>query len=186
MPHALRALLLVPLLAVAADQTRAALFCAPGAQSCLEAAGRGSLGAAGIALLCLYAAAVAVLVARLARQPWTAAARPGRTVRLWLIGSAGVAALAVAQAVVAGSLADPAALGGGWVELLGLCAASGGVIALALRAAPAAAALVRDLRPAAPRPALLDALACAFSAPAFVPARAPRSPATAGRAPPAR
>jgi len=186
MPYALRAVLLVPLLAVAADQTRATLFCPPGAESCLEAAGRGSLGAAGIALLALYAIALALLVARLARRPWAATARPAGTARLWLIGSAGVAALAGAQALVAGSLADPAALGGGWLELLGLCAASGGVIALALRAAPAAATLVRDLRPAAPRPALLRALVRAFPPPALVAARPARTPATAGRAPPAR
>jgi hypothetical protein len=185
MPHAVRAALLVPLLAVAADQTRATVFCAPGAESCLEAAGRGWLGPAGIVLLAIYALGLALWVARQARRP-AAAGRVAPVARLWLIGSAGVASLCGAQALLAGSLTDPAVLGGGWAELLGLCAASGGVIALALRAAPAAAALVRDLRPAALRPVVLHALARAFPAPAFVPARAPRTPATAGRAPPTR
>src|SRR5687767_11294727 len=127
MPHALRAVLLVPLLAVAADQTRAALFCAPGAESCLEAAGRGWMGAAGLVMLAVYALGLALLVARMARQPAASSPRAS-TARLWLIGSAGVAALCGAQALVAGSLAEPAALGGGWLELLALCAASGGVI----------------------------------------------------------
>lgn len=185
-PHWLRAVLLVPLLAVAADQTRAALFCAPGAESCLEAAGRGWLGPAGVALLAVYALVLAVVVARLARQPASAPSRPASTARLWLIGSAGVAALCGVQALAAGALTEPAVLGGGWPELIALCAASGGIVALALRAAPVAAALVRELRPAAPRPPLAAALAAAFPALPVRAAGPARMPATAGRAPPLR
>ena len=40
----LRALLLVPLMAVGIDQVRALALCGPDAQSCLEAAGRGWVG----------------------------------------------------------------------------------------------------------------------------------------------
>ena len=50
-PLTLRALVLVPLLAVLVDSARATLACGPQAQTCLEAAGRGWLGAAGLALL---------------------------------------------------------------------------------------------------------------------------------------
>ena len=50
-PLTLRALVLVPLLAVLVDAMRATLACGPQAETCLEAAGRGWLGAAGLALL---------------------------------------------------------------------------------------------------------------------------------------
>ena len=40
-PLTIRALVLLPLLAVLTDQTRAAVLCEPGAESCLEAAGQG-------------------------------------------------------------------------------------------------------------------------------------------------
>ena len=69
----LRALLLVPLLAVGVDLARATLACGPRAESCLEAAGRGWLGPAGVVLILLYAAALSVGIARLARGM---AARP--------------------------------------------------------------------------------------------------------------
>ena len=65
-PIALRALALVPLLALGVDHARAAIACGPGAESCLEAAGHGWIGAAGVVLLVLYAAAVALAVGRLA------------------------------------------------------------------------------------------------------------------------
>lgn len=183
-PQTVRALVLVPLLAVAVDMTRAALACGPRAETCLEAAGRGWLGAAGVALLAVYSLGLALGVGRLARGG-AAVAGPVSMARLWLAGSAGVAAACGGQALLASATGDAAALGGGWAELAALCVASGGVIALALRAAPTAAALVRDLRPGAPllRPAL--ALAPAFPSLPVRPASAPRSPATAGRAPPA-
>ena len=67
-PLTLRALVLVPLLAVLVDQARATLACGPRRETCLEAAGRGWLGAAGIALLGVYAVVLALAVARLARR----------------------------------------------------------------------------------------------------------------------
>ena len=45
-PLTVRALVLVPLLAVLVDGMRATLACGPQAETCLEAAGRGWLGAA--------------------------------------------------------------------------------------------------------------------------------------------
>jgi len=183
-PLTLRALLLVPLLAVAVDQARATLVCGTRAETCLEAAGRGWLGAAGIVMLAVYAAGLALWVGHAARG----GAAPGRHVsfaRLWLTGAAGVAAVCGGQALLAGAIGDPAALGGGWLELLALCAAAGVLVALALRTAPAAAAFVRELRPAAPRLRLALTPALSFPALPVRPASAPRSPATAGRAPPA-
>jgi len=164
-PLTLRALVLVPLLAVGVDHARASLACAPGAESCLEASGHGWLGVAGVALLLLYAAALAVGVGRLA------AGRAPGIVRLWLLATAGVAGVCGGQALLAAALGDGAALGGGWPELAALCAVAGGVVALALRVAPAAAALVRSLRPPAPRPRLIGPAAFATTAPR---ARRPR------------
>jgi len=183
-PPTSRALVLVPLLAVAVDQARTTLACGPRAETCLEAAGRGWLGAAGVALLVLYSLGLALGVGYLARGG-TAPAGPVSTLRLWLVGSLGVAAVCGGQALVAGATGDPAALGGGWAELAALCAAAGGVVALALRAAPAAAALARDLRPAAPRLRLAPALAPSFPSLPVRRASPARTPATAGRAPPA-
>jgi hypothetical protein len=190
-PLTLRALLLVPLLAVLVDQTRATLICGDRAESCLEAAGQGWLGAAGIALLVVYALAGALCVARLARHwaPQGAAAKsaaegPASTLRLWAVGTGGVAAVCGGQALLAGALGTGAALGGGWALLLVLCVIAGGLIALALRAAPAAAALLRSLQPRAPRPRAATLLS--FAAPA-APARRPTallSLAAAGRGPP--
>jgi hypothetical protein len=183
-PPTVRALVLVPLLAVLVDAARATLACGPRAESCLEAAGRGWLGAAGIALLAGYSVALALGVARIARGA-AVHDRPPPLARLWLTGSLGVAAAVAGQVLLAGVTGDPAALGGGWLELAGFCAAAGGVIAFALRIAPAAAALVRDLRPSAPRPSFGLAVEPALPLPAFRAAAAPRTPATAERAPPA-
>jgi len=149
-PLTLRALVLMPLFAIGVDHARASFACAPGSESCLEAAGHGWLGVAGVVLLVLYAAGLAVAVGR------AAAGRSPGFLRLWLLGSAGVAAVCGGQALLAGALGDGAALGGGWPQLLAFCALAGAALALALRAAPAAAALVRSLRPSAPRPQLVS------------------------------
>jgi hypothetical protein len=160
----LRALVLVPLLAVGVDLARATVACGPQAQSCLEAAGRGWLGAAGPVLLVVYAVALALAVAGLAHGR-TVGRAPG-FLRSWAVGSAGVAAVCGGQALLAGALGDPAALGGGWAEMAAFCAAAGALLALALRVAPAAEELVRSLRPAAPRPALSATTARRIGAPA--------------------
>jgi hypothetical protein len=166
----LRVLALVPLLAVAVDQARAVVWCGPDAQSCLEAAGRGWIGAWGVALVVLYSLALAFLVVRGARS----GPRPS-FLRLWAIGSAGVAAACGGQALIATALGGHE-LGGGWLALLVLCAAAGALLALVLRAAP-------EL-PAAPR--LAAALRPHFLPPAGPDLRAgqtaPRRPR--GRAPP--
>ena len=59
-PLTLRALVLVPLMAVLVDAMRATLACGPQAETCLEAAGRGWLGAAGLALLGAYSVVLAL------------------------------------------------------------------------------------------------------------------------------
>ena len=174
LPLTLRALMLVPLLAALADQARATLACAPGSQSCLETAGQGSLGAAGVAVLVLYALVLAFGVGRLLL-------RDQRLLPRWLIGAAGVAAVCAGQAFLAGTIGDPGALGGGWFELLAMCAAAGGVIALALRLAPA---VVGSLRPSAPRLRPIAILAVAAPAPVARRVLAPLATAAAGRAPP--
>ena len=182
-PTTLRALVLVPLLAVVVDMARATLACGPHAETCLEAAGRGYLGTTGVVLILVYALGLGLWVARLARGRGDT---PGSesVLRLWLVGSAGVAAVCGGQALLASATGQAAALGGGWPELLAFCLAAGAVIALALRAAPAAAAWVADLRPAAPRPRLAPAPVQSFPALAVLPPISPRTPATAGRAPP--
>jgi hypothetical protein len=182
-PLTFRALLLVPLLAVAVDQARATLVCGPRAESCLAAAGQSWLGGAGIALLVIYSIAGALGVARLARRPFRSA-QPVSLARLWLVGSTGVAAVCGGQALLARALGSGAALGGGWVLLLALCVVAGGLIALALRAGPAAAQLLWGLRPGAPQP---RAIAHVSSSAPAVPMRRPTallSLAAAGRAPP--
>jgi hypothetical protein len=135
----LRALALVPLLAVGVDQARAVVWCGPEAQSCLEAAGRGWIGAWGIALVAVYSLALALLVVRGARL-----APRASFLRLWAIGTAGVAAACGGHALIASALGG-APLGGGWLALLVLCVVAGALLALVLRVAP-------EL-PAAPRPA---------------------------------
>jgi hypothetical protein len=181
MPLTMRALLLVPLLAVVVDQVRATLACAPGAASCLEAAGQG-LGAAGVAVLVAYAVGLALGVARLARGTTVSERVPFW--RLWLVGSLGVAAVCGGQALLAGAVAEPGALGGGWAELLALCVAAGAVIAVALRVAPAALAFVLALRPGAPRPRAATSVARRPSTARPRRTRAPLALAAAGRAPP--
>ncbi len=163
-PLTLRALILVPLLAALADQARTAV-CPPGAETCL-AAGSGP----GTAFMVVYALVVALLIARLAKG--------GSAARVWLLGSLGTAAVIGGQALLAG---DVAALGGGWAEMAAFCALAGGVLAFALRAVPA---LARRFRPPAPRPRATGVLALAFPALPAGFAGAPRTPATAGRAPP--
>jgi len=182
-PLTLRALVLVPLLAVLVDAMRATLACGPRAETCLEAAGRGWLGAAGLALLGVYSVAMALVVARVAGGA-AVRDRPLPLLRLWLTGSLGVAAVVGGQALLAGVTGDAAALGGGWLELAAFCVAAGGVIALTLRIAPAAAALIRGLRPAAPRLPLAHTPEPTLRLLTVHTAAAPRTPATAERAPP--
>src|SRR3954464_15783826 len=80
LPLMLRALVLVPLLAAGLDQARVSLVCGPDAQSCLDGAGHGRLGVAGVLLLVGYALGVAALIGRLAR---------GRS-GLWILATAGL------------------------------------------------------------------------------------------------
>ena len=119
----LRALVLVPLLAVGLDQARVSFICPPGAQSCLDAASSGNLGTVGVALMLIYMLGVAALVGRLAR---------GRS-SLWLIATAGLWAALGGQAVIADALDTGALIGGGWLSILSLGAAAGALLALALR-----------------------------------------------------
>jgi hypothetical protein len=177
-PLTLRALVLLPLFALGVDHARASIACGPEAESCLQATGHGWLGVAGVALLLLYAAGLAAMVGRLAAR------RAPGALGLWLLGTAGVAAVCGGQALLAGALGHGAALGGGWLELLAFCAVAGAVLAVALRVAPAAIALARSLRPAAPRPRLLAAASMRIAAP---PSRAPRlllAPSAPSRGPP--
>ncbi len=177
-PLTLRALMLLPLFALGVDHARATIACGPGGESCLQATGHGWLGVAGVVLLVLSAAGLAATIGRLAAR------RAPGFLRLWLLGTAGVAAMCGGQALLAGALGHGAALGGGWIELLAFCAVAGALLALALRVAPAAVALVRSLRPAAPRPRLLAASSLRIAAP---PSRAPRlllAPSAPSRGPP--
>jgi hypothetical protein len=178
-PLTLRALVLVPLFALGVDHARASFACGPRAESCVQAAGHGWLGVAGLVLLVLYAAGLAVTVGRMA------AGRSPGFLRLWLLGTAGVAGVCGGQVLLAGALGHGAALGGGWAELLAFCVVAGAVLALALRVAPAAAALVRSLRPMAPRPQLVSVASWGIPAP---PSRRPRlllALAAPSRGPPA-
>jgi hypothetical protein len=177
-PLTLRALMLVPLLALGVDHARAALACGPGAESCLEASGHGWLGVTGVGLLLVYAAILAVGMARV-----VAGRAPG-FLRMWGIGTAGVAAVCAGQALLAAALGDGAALGGGWLELAAFCTVAGAALAFTLRVAPAAAALVRSLRPAAPRPPLSPAPARTLLALPAVPPRLRLALAAPGRGPP--
>ena len=147
----LRALVLLPLLAVGADQTRAALLCGPRAQSCLEAASSG-WSTAGVLALVLYGVGLALLVARLA------GAAPGFG-RLWALATGAIWLSCGAQAALATGVGAGSMLGGGWLGLLALGVLAGAVLALALRVAPAARSLVRSLRAGAPRLQQLAAIA---------------------------
>jgi hypothetical protein len=141
LPLMLRALVLVPLLAAGIDEARVSLVCAPGTQSCLETAGDGRFGIAGMLVLVGYALAVGALVARLARGR-------GAPPLLWIVATAGLWAACGGQALLASVIGSGADLGGGWAPLLAFGAAAGALLALALRALPA---LIRSLRPVAPR-----------------------------------
>ena len=173
-PLTLRALVLLPLLAVLTDQTRAAVLCGPRGESCLEAAGQGWYAGAGMIALLVYAAGLALVVARLAGSS------PGLG-RLWAIATGAVWASCAAQAGVASLLGAGSALGGGWLGLLALGVVAGAVLALALRVAPR---LVRALRPSAPR---LHSFAAVASRPlqrSWMGTSAARLRLTRGRAPP--
>jgi hypothetical protein len=189
LPLTLRALVLVPLLAVGADLARATLACGPRAESCLEAAGRGWLGPVGVVLVLLYAFALALGVARLAQGGGRSEAVDGTAspslLRSWLVATLGVGAACAGQALIAGGLGDPATLGGGWTVLAASCVAAGAIVALALRTAPAVASTVRELRPAAPRPhfAAVPVLRPRPAAP-LRRSLAPLARHAAGRAPP--
>ena len=173
-PLTLRALVLLPLLAVLTDQTRAAVLCGPRAESCLEAAGQGWYAGAGMIALAVYGLGLALLVARLAGSAPGSRAPVGARHRrdLGLVRRAG----ALASLLGAGS-----ALGGGWLGLLALGVVAGAVLALALRVAPT---LVRALRPSAPR---LHSFAAVASRPlerSWMGTSAARLRLTRGRAPP--
>src|SRR5688572_6570736 len=103
LPLTLRALVLVPLLAVGVDFARATLACGPRAESCLEAAGQGWLGTAGSVLLVLYAAGLALAVGGLFSGRRIGGGAPSFA-RSWLVGTAGVAAVCGGQALIAGAL----------------------------------------------------------------------------------
>jgi len=173
----LRALMLVPLLAVGVDQTRAVVLCGSNAQGCLEAAGRGWIGLWGVALIALYSLVLALLVARAAHRP---AAPRSSFARLWAVGTAGVSAACTGQALLAAALGG-SSLGGGWLGLLGLCVVAGALLALALRVAPALRGALHAAapRPTAATPALWLSASPLFAAAGGTPVRRPR-----GRAPP--
>ena len=172
----LRALVLLPLLAVGADQTRAALLCGPRAQSCLEAASSG-WSTAGVLALVLYGLGLALLVARLA------GAAPGFG-RLWALATGAIWLSCGAQAALATGVGAGSLLGGGWLGLLALGVLAGAVLALALRVAPAARALVHSLRAGAPRLQYLAAIASRPLQRSPLGASAARLRLMRGRAPP--
>jgi hypothetical protein len=173
----LRALLFVPLFAAGVDQARAVVLCGSDAQGCLEAAGRGWIGLWGVALIALYSVALAWGVARAAEATRSPVPRASFA-RLWLVGTAGIAATCAGQALLAAALGG-APLGGGWLGLLALCVLAGALLALALRVAPALRGALH-----APRPR--QALRPLWLAPAPLGAAAGRTPARRprGRAPP--
>jgi len=142
-----------------------------------EAASEGSLGVGGVALLVVLGVLVAVGVARLA-------ARGAGFLRLWLVGAVAIAAICGGQALLAGAMADPALLGGGWTELALFCVAAGGLVAATLRLAPEAAALVREWQPSAPRIALIPVMADGRPATPAVRRRLFDALSAQGRAPP--
>jgi hypothetical protein len=172
----LRALVLLPLLAVGADQTRAALLCGQRAESCLQAASSG-WSTAGVVALLLYAVGMALLVARIAG----AAPSFGR---LWALGTGAVWLSCGAQAALAAGVGAGSALGGGWLGLLALGVLAGAVLAFALRVGPAARALVRSLRTPALRLQLLAAIVSRPLQRSPMGASAARLRLTRGRAPP--
>jgi hypothetical protein len=173
-PLNFRALVLLPLLAVLTDQTRAAVFCAPGSESCLEAAGQGWYAGVGMIALAVYGIGLALLVARLAGEA------PSFR-RLWALASGAIWASCGAQALVASLLGAGSALGGGWLGLLALGVIAGAVLALALRVAPR---LVKALRPSAPRLTSFSAVASRPLERSWMGTSAARLRLLRGRAPP--
>ena len=169
-PLMVRALVLVPLLAAGLDQARVSLVCEPGAaQSCLQAAGSGRFGLAGTLLLVGYVLCVAGLVGRLAR---------GRS-GLWMVAVAGLWAACGGQALLADVLGGSALLGGGWLPLLAFAAATGALLALALRSAR------KLLKVSAPRLVSTLEFTLRSATPAATPPRLRLTGLTRGRAPPA-
>src|SRR3954452_7341932 len=116
LPLTLRALVLVPLLAVGIDQMRVSFVCGPDVRSCLETAGNGRFGLAPMLILVVYTAAIAALVARVARRRRAPAL-------LWIVATAGVYAVCGGQAILAELFGGGAMLGGGWLPLRGRRAA---------------------------------------------------------------
>ena len=167
-PLTFRALVLLPLLAVLTDQTRAAVMCGPRAESCLEAAGQGWYAAAGLLAFALYGAGAA------ARRRPAAGSAPGFR-RLWAVGTGAVWASCAAQA--GGASPGAALIGGGWL----------GASARRDSQAPCRAALGPrpadpGRRPSAPRRSPFRSPACRSTL-----SRGQRRPAAPprGRAPPA-
>ena len=76
LPLSRRALLLVPLLAAAADQARATLVCGGSGQTCFETAGSGSLGAVGLIVLIAYALGLAAIALVRSLRPSAPRLRP--------------------------------------------------------------------------------------------------------------
>jgi hypothetical protein len=173
-PLTFRAIVLLPLLAVLTDQTRAAVMCGPRAESCLEAAGQGWYAAAGLLAFALYGAGLAMAVARVAGSA------PGFG-RLWALSTGAIWASCGAQALVASLLGAGSALGGGWLGLLALGVVAGAALALALRVAPK---LVKALRPSAPRLTSFTAVASRPLERSWMGTSAARLRLLRGRAPP--
>ncbi|WP_028066092.1 hypothetical protein [Solirubrobacter soli] len=140
LPLTLRALVLIPLLAVGIDQMRVSFVCGPDVRSCLETAGNGRFGLAAVAILAIYTSAIAALVARVAQRRRAPA-------YLWAVATAGVYAVCGGQAILAELFGGGALLGGGWLQLAAFGVAAGAVIALALHAVPAARELIHKLAP---------------------------------------
>src|SRR4051812_26814303 len=124
-----RALVLVPLLAVGVDQLRVSFVCGPDVRSCLETAGNGRFGLVAVLILAVYASAIAALVARVAQRRRAPAL-------LWLVATAGVYAVCGGQALLADLLGRGALLRGGWLQLAAFGTAAGGGVGPALPPPP--------------------------------------------------
>src|SRR4051794_13661574 len=148
LPLTLRALVLVPLLAVGIDQARVSFVCGPDVRSCLETAGEGRFGLAAMLILAVYTAAIAALVGRVAQRRRAPAL-------LWLVATAGVYAVCGGQARLAGLSGGGALPGGGGLPLAASGAAAGALLTPAPKAAPAARELLHRLAPRLPRAAAI-------------------------------
>jgi hypothetical protein len=180
----LRMLVLMPLLAVGVDVTRATTACGAHAQTCLEAAGRGWLGPVAVVLVLAYALGIAGLAVRALRPGAARIAPTPSFARLWGIATAGLALISAGEASLARVAGDGAALGGSPAGVLALCVCAGALLALLVRlgaqAAEAVAGLARAPRLSAPALRDVPVLAVAAGAPR---SGAPRR--ARGRAPPA-